>query len=230
MKYTYIIISLLITWILGACSDMNDMHDSYLKDGEKIYIGRVDSMHSFGGNERVLLRYWITDPRAKTLCIYWNHKKDSINVDIPIHDPLDAQEVMIGESGSTIAEGDYTFQIYSYDNRGHRSIQFEQLINVYGVKYQLTLSNRTIQKVTKIDNTLTIEWNGINSSDEVGIEIFYTDTKDNEKSLFIKTELLSSPTVIEEIDLKQPVKYQTWYKPEPESIDQFNTQLVNIQL
>lgn len=228
MKYTYIIISLMAAWMFGACSDMNDVHDPYMKDGEKIYIGRVDSMHNFGGNERVLLRYWITDPRAKTLCIYWNHKKDSINVDIPSHDPLDSQEVMIGENGSTIAEGDYTFQIYSYDNRGHRSIQFEQLVNVYGEKYRLTLSNRTIQKVSKEENTLTIEWNGSNNSEETGIEIFYTDTNDKEKSLFIETESLSFPTIIENVNLQQPVKYQTWYKPEPESIDQFNTQLVDI--
>jgi hypothetical protein len=208
---------------------MNDMHDKYLQDGEKTYIGRVDSVKHLSGRERVLIQYWLTDPRAKELRILWNQKRDSIVVPVPEHEPLDMLEVMIGEGNEKIGEGDHTFFFYSYDNRGHCSIVFETLINVYGDSYQATLINHSLKNRTKSGNKLILTWGGSSNADEVGIEIIYTQISGLERSVFIPIEELGTTTEIEDIDFSGPVQYRTWYKPQPNAIDQFGTLLVNIE-
>ena len=136
---------LIILFILSfssiwSCSDMNDLHDPYLRDGEITYVGRIDSLKSFSGRERVLIQYWISDPRVKHLQILWNQRQDSIRVPVPPHDPTDSLEVMIGDGNGEIPEKDHTFFFYSHDDRGHRSIVFESLISVYGERYQSSLT------------------------------------------------------------------------------------------
>ena len=91
----------------------------------------------------------MTDPRAKHLEVLWNHGKESAVFDIPAHDPLEGLDIMIGENGSSIAEGDYTFTFYTHDDKEHRSIRYEQLLKVYGAQYELTLNNRIVKKLTK---------------------------------------------------------------------------------
>ena len=56
MKQLYFIVACMCMIWLAACSDMNDVHDIYLKNGETVYIGRVDSIHVFSGRERVKIR------------------------------------------------------------------------------------------------------------------------------------------------------------------------------
>lgn len=210
-----------IIGILSACSDMNDMHNIYLENGETIYIGKVDSIHTFSGNQRVLVRFWITDPRAKQLRVYWGQRQDSLDVTIAKHNPLESQEFIIGENEKNIEEGDHTIQIYSYDQKGHRSIRFEKIIKIYGERYQQSLSNRLINKVVKKNNLLEITWGGSNNKEEIGVEICYTPLNGNEKTLFYSNDELSTPTIINDIDWNKPISYRSCYKPEETAIDTF---------
>jgi len=41
----------------AGCEKMNDKHKPWLENGEIIYIGKVDSLESFAGNERILFQY-----------------------------------------------------------------------------------------------------------------------------------------------------------------------------
>ena len=230
MKQLYFIVACMCMIWLAACSDMNDVHDIYLKNGETVYIGRVDSIHVFSGRERVKIRYWVTDPRAKHLEVLWNHGKESAVFDIPAHDPLEGLDIMIGENGSSIAEGDYTFTFYTHDDKEHRSIRYEQLLKVYGAQYELTLNNRIVKKLTKGDNELTIEWGGSNSDQEIGVEVFYTDLSGKQASVRKPTEELGSATKIVGIDLSRKVTYCTWYKPREEVIDDFHAAILELQL
>ena len=172
----------------------------------------------------------VTDPRAKHLEVLWNHGKESAVFDIPAHDPLEGLDIMIGENGSSIAEGDYTFTFYTHDDKEHRSIRYEQLLKVYGAQYELTLNNRIVKKLTKGDNELTIEWGGSNSDQEIGVEVFYTDLSGKQASVRKPTEELGSATKIVGIDLSRKVTYCTWYKPGEEVIDDFHAAILELQL
>jgi|AGTN01.1.fsa_nt_gi F5/8 type C domain. len=212
--------------IVSACSDMNDLHDIYLRNGEITYVGRIDSIKSFGGRDRALIQYWITDPRVKNLHLFWNQRRDSIVVQVPAHDPADSLEVIIGDGNGVIAEGDHTIFIYSYDDRGHRSIVFESLISVYGGRYQASLTNRPVS-TTEVneDNNLVINWAGILSADEIGILISYFDNNDNPIESFIANETLENPVVFDDIDVTKPISYRTMFTPGEFAIDTFYTEV-----
>ena len=217
---------LFLIMIVSACSDMNDLHDRYLKNGEITYVGRIDSIKSFGGRDRVLIQYWTTDPRVKNLHIFWNQKQDSVIVEIPTHDPADSLEVMLGDGNGVIAEGDHTIFIYSHDTRGHRSVVFESLMSVYGDRYQESLTNRPINN-TELDedNNLVINWQGSINSDEIGILISYLDNNDNPIESFIPSETLASPVVFDNINVTKPISYKTMYIPEKFAVDTFYTEV-----
>ena len=131
----------IISAIVG-CTGMNDKHDIYLQGGEINYIGRVDSAKILAGNQRFKLKYWITDPRAKVLKIYWSQKSDSVIVPIAAHQPKDSIEIIVGNAQKIIPENNYTLQLLSTDGGLLKSIIFEKIGNVYGPKYQTTLLNR----------------------------------------------------------------------------------------
>lgn len=210
--------------IFSACSDMNELHDVYLRDGEITYVGRVDSIRSFSGHERVLIQYWITDPRVKKLHIFWNQKRDSVVVSVPPHDPIDSLEVLIGNGNGEITEGDHTFFFYSYDDKGHRSVVFESLINVFGDRYQTSLINRPIKNVNlNTENGLIIIWGGSINTDEIGVKVSYFDINSNLKDLFISSDSLKNPIVFNDIDVTKSITYKTAYLPSEFAIDTFYT-------
>ena len=223
----YILVVLAATLALAAsCTKMNDVHDEYLREGPIIYIGRVDSMKVFSGDNRVQVQYWITDPRAKELCFYWNNHKDSAKFSVPAHDPIEMQTLLI----DPVAEGDYTFQVFSYDGKGHRSIRFEQPFSSYGEVYASTLNTRSVVSATVQDEALSISWGNSFSTLEVGIEVRYTGKDGAGKTLFVPTEELKGATVIADADLSRPVSYRTAYKPNEDAIDIFYSVEKIIQL
>jgi len=226
MKKINIVSNLLLLLVLccTACSEMNDMHDVYLRNGEITYVGRVDSIKAYGGRERVQLEYWLTDPRVKELHILWNQKRDSVVVSVPAHDPENALEVMIGNGNGVISEGDHTFFIYSYDGKGHRSVVFESLISVYGERYQASLINRPLRKIDVTeDSLLVIEWGGSVSRDELGLLISYFDRDNELVESIIPTDSLKDPVVFKDIDITKEISYKTMYIPEEFAIDTFYT-------
>ena len=223
----YILVFLAVTLALAAsCTKMNDIHDEYLKDGPIIYVGRVDSMRVFSGDNRVQVDYWITDPRAKDLCFYWNNHKDSARFSVPAHDPTEVQTILI----DPVAEGDYTFHVFSYDGKGHRSIRFEQAFSSYGEVYASTLNTRTVRSVSVQDGVVRISWGNSFSEREVGVEVSYTGTDGTGKTLFVPTAELKNATVIEGADLSRSLSYRTAYKPNEEAIDIFYSEAKTIAL
>ncbi len=227
-KKKYLLLMLIFFGIVSACSDMNDKHDLYLRDGEIIYIGRVDSAKILPGNSRFLLRYWITDNRAKELHIYWNQRRDSLMLPIPVHQPSDSIEALIGD----IPEGNYTFQLVSSDETGLQSIPFEMLGNVYGERFASTLLTDRFIKSVDYDpdgQTVTLWWGSPSSIREIGVEIAYFE-EDKEKVVRLSNEDMGSVTVIENVNVEKEVTYRTMFLPEPAAIDTFFTDIKPITI
>jgi len=215
----------LICIILTAtgCENMNDKHRPYIEDGEIIYIGKVDSLKAFPGNERILFRYWISDPRVKTLTVSWSLGKELLEMNIPAHSPTEPFDVYIGKNEKTIAEGSYTFQWIARDNHDNTSIIFENGANIYGQRYKNRLSNRSLLGAEVAGNDVTLTWGGIMSDEEVGIRVSYTNTAE---ASIVKdyTSAEASSVVIPDVKLTAPITYQTLYLPEPTAIDTFSTE------
>lgn len=221
-KYLSIILISLFTVL--ACSDMNDKHDFYLQEGEIMYIGRVDSARVLPGENRFLLRYWITDMRAKELIIYWNQMEDSLIVPIPAHQSTDSIDVLIGDKESVMAEGNYTFQLVSSDGENLRSIVFERLGNVYGQQFSSTLSDRFIRSVdyNSDEQQVIINWGEPSSSKEIGVEMTYF-TEEEKNVVRYTNEEMGLKTVLNDVNVEKGVSYRTMFLPEPIAIDTFFT-------
>jgi hypothetical protein len=216
---------LLLLAAVTACSDMNDKHDEYIRDGEIIYTSRIDSAKIMTGNQRFLLKYWINDPRVEELKIYWLQKQDSLIIPVPAHAPSDSIEVIV----NNVPEGNHTVQIYTAGN-GYRSVVYEQTIEIYGDNYAATLSNRALDRIEFVEATGLLSlfmYEAVNSK-EYGIWFSYTDTNGVDKDSIIQTASVSSPVRLPNVEPRQPVSFRIIYLPEPAAIDTFYTNPVQV--
>ena len=213
-KLIYLLLSILF---IGSCTKMNDKHDEFLSKGETVYIGKVDSMRTFPGNERIMFRYWLSDPRAKSITAYWGTNNDSAVFVVPPHQPVDSFDIQI----NAVDEGNYSFQWISRDEHRNKSIPFEIISSVYGERYNNRLINRRIVQSEIQGNNAIITWTGSVTSQEIGIEFSYRKTSGIIEILKINSGDLSTPLVLEDIDPTYKPVYQTLFLPEPQSIDTF---------
>jgi hypothetical protein len=221
----------LIATCLAGCAQMNDKHDEFLARGETVYIGKVDSVQSFPGKERLLMKYWISDPRAKNITVYWDvNDASSRNIAVPEHDPSDALDILF-EGTDGLAEGNYTFHWISSDSHGNKSMTFEQIASVYGPLYQEKLLNRRILETIPNDEArqLTIQWASLSSVDELGIELTYSTTGGEVKTGYYPSQLVTTLT-LDNIDFTKGVTYRTLYAPDPRAIDTFYTEFARADI
>ena len=225
-KYLSCLVWFTLFFIIG-CSDMNDVHSDYLGEGEKVYIGKVDSLAIMPGNERVKLRFWVNDPRAKSVMFYWAPGDDSLYVELNRTSPLDSFEVMIGgeESQKILAEGSYTLRSRTSDNLGHFSLFAERNMRVYGEKYRSALIGRVLNSTEYDDgqNKLDFSFSAPFRSDDIGVEVKYTDLSGTVKRIAFPDSLLTSTVDISGFDVSKGVSYRTMFLPDTLAIDTFYT-------
>lgn len=218
-KYLFFAILSLITASMMSCTRMNDLHDEYLKDGPIVYVGRIDSLRAYAGYNRVKVLYYVTDPRAKEVCFYWNSRRDSSKFDIPAHSAAEMLEVEI----NPIMEGDLAVEAFTYDKKGHRSIKFETPMKIYGDKYVASLVPRGVRSASVADNVLTVSWGGKSSQTEVGINVYYTDVNGAAKVAELSVPDDGGNTTIADVDPSCPITYMTCYMPYSTALDVFQS-------
>lgn len=231
MKSTKTILGLFVLAVscLVGCSGMNDSIDEYLSKGEIIYISKADSAFAYAGKERFMVRFYMSDPRATQMNIYWSQRSDSLIVPITAADKGKAIDVIIGDASSPIPEGNYGIELVTHDDLGHKSVVDERVVNVYGEVF----SKRVVPKFLKsaafrkktayVTEGIDIVWGSATSEKEIGVTIFYTGTDGEPKEVFYPSTKIKEGLSLEEIDLHFPVSYVTHYLPEAGSIDTFDT-------
>lgn len=233
-KFSLYAVMVILFAMLPACSDMNDKHDMYLALGEQIYIGKVDSVNLFPGNNRVKIRFWASDPRCKSVGFHWSPFNDSLLVAINKTSSIDSFEVVIGgpTSEKLIKEGSYTFKIFTYDNKGHRSVPFEKIIKIYGSRYESALSNRvlTSRVYASTSGNLSLYFGMPINEDDIGVAIRYFDRNGIQNDSVVVNALMTTPVILPNVDATQEVSYRTLYMPEPLAIDTFNAPAKKIPL
>ena len=209
----YIICIALLAFFTQSCTKMNDLHQPYLDAGEVIYAAKVDSVASRAGKGRIELEMFILAQRIDKVRIYWNDYKDS--VDVQNDNRTDSIATIIGN----LAEKGYIFKYVSFDKFGHQSLPFEVTGNVYGDRFQSTLSNRVIKSITTLNNgKLTIIWSGAVDKG-VRCDLVYKNTAG--VIVTKKVPMTQTSTIL--TDMASDLKYQTLFLPEKMAIDTFYT-------
>jgi hypothetical protein len=216
------LVLLLAVW---SCSKKNETYKELTKGGEIYYPGVISNANYRAGKLRTQLQWNPSpDPKIVKYKIYWNNKRDSLNVTAQSHNPLDTVKVIV----PNLVEGTYNFIVNSVDSEGHISIaKTINGVRVYGAIYAGGIFNRGYNA----DNPFTVDittgivklnFNGI-KTDSVTINtktiITYINNAGQTKTALLKAT--DSVTTINDFQFGTDVTYQSSYLPFRGAIDTF---------
>jgi hypothetical protein len=245
---------LILAGCFTSCSKQDATYSDFLKNGEIVYNGKPEQLEVLPGNNRAQLQWYIvSDPKITKAKIFWNNPaqidgkdpepgeriggRDSVEINIQRSSGTDSVKVLIDR----LKEGIYTFDVFMYDNAGHSSVKSEVIGNVYGDTYQNSISNRPLNTAlldtTESKSDVYLEWFGV-AQQAVKIDLKYTDVSGTSKTIHMQKVVNPSDPrsgmIWETTDTLWNYKegelftYRTAYLPEPNSIDTFYTDYVEV--
>ncbi|MET0637328.1 MAG: DUF4998 domain-containing protein [Chitinophagaceae bacterium] len=223
----------LVLWIIGlvclfGCTQKPDDFRDFLNDEEILYPGAILNSFVRPGNERLGIGWSPSpDPSITHYRVYWNNRRDSIDVPASSHSPADTIFTII----NNLQEYNYSFFVYSLDAKGNQSVPIEiSNARVYGNAYRQSLMNRAINLSDPYDllndegNEITLKFLQADTANTVTF-IRYINTAD------VPTEITLSPTqnsiTLNDFKYGTKVAYQSVYKPSNIALDSFVVNLVD---
>lgn len=224
---TYFIGALLLgaVCVFSSCTKEDD-YKKFAEGGEITYPGRVDTLITSPGNERISLLIALgNDPAVTRVRVYWNDRSDSAEMAVPPGPGKDTLEMIIED----LPQGQYNFNAFTYDNNGNVSVVKNGSGTVYGENYLKALSNRVIKSLQQSadGNKIIIEWNQPLTG-ETAIELKYTGADGDPKTLFVPNSELV--TELPSYKGGSPLFYRSLFLPEPDAIDTFSPQPSEVSL
>ena len=238
MKQIYWILACFCSLTMASCGDMLEDIQPYLDKGEKIYVGKLDSISVLSGKNRIKIVGYMPYGTTQTQCaIHWLNPMGERGIkEFPVNRSNDVDEAF-EFLFDNLLEGQYDFRIYTQDALGNSSIRVDRGGYSYGEVYQNSLYNREIDQITSeevtIDGNLvrqaTIQWKGLNNIGAQGCHVEYeTLTGDAFGTIYVPIE--ESTTNITGYKPNGIVRWETTYLPDSASIDVFKTPMEELLL
>jgi hypothetical protein len=216
MKYCLYI--MLLTSLL-ACTKLRDTYSQFVGTGEIYYPAKADSLTAYPGRNRIQLTWLlISDPKIVRSTVYWNNRADSVALTVAKTGGIDTIKTLL----ANMAEGTYTFEVFTYDNKGNRSVKVERIANVYGANYDISLVNRPIRNavMNATADTALLDWYPA-SLQHVAVDLRYKNQLGDSVFLMIPPD--SIKIRLPKFQKTASFKYRSLYKPEKGAIDTFYT-------
>lgn len=212
MKYIHAILLLgMIGLAAASCSKTRgDAFKDYMKGGEIIYPGRVDTLLVHPGLNRIKMLVVLgNDPLVNQVRVFWNNKADSLTLPVKRTSGIDTVEIMI----PNLTEGNYNFSVFTYDAEGHISVVVNATGVAYGPSYTSSLVNRTLKSLeTSPDgNQIYLNWGGA-AIGETSIEVKYIGLDGQEKTITAQPDELV--TILPDYQSRSQLTYRSEYKPD----------------
>lgn len=207
-----------------SCSDMNELSDRFLKEGETTYAALPDSVTVGAGKERIQFEIFITTNRVKTMRIYWNNRTDSVDIEIG------NQVGVFYKTIENLPEQSYLFDLVNFDQYGNRSLPYEVSGRSLGEKYESTMLNRRLVSLSANNaGNKVLVWGGMDESLDAGYtEISYINTED--ENVLMEVPLSENSTIITDLKPGNLPKYRTVYIPDEMVVDVFYTDFAEAPL
>lgn len=190
---------------------------------EVVYkLNSIDSIKVISGDMRAHVTFWVSEVKTKKVIFYWFPTNvDTVKINITEADLGKPISFTLGETTSekAITEGRYYLKAVSFDAEGNRSAISWVEMKIYGNEYKAALTNRRAKAVDYKENSVSIVYDNPVDEDEIGIKIKYTDINGNNQENFYSNEDLSSPVIINSIDLTKEASYHSLYVPGTISLD-----------
>ena len=217
LKYPAFLFVISMAIIFTSCTK-EDAYKKLEKGGEMTYPGRADSVFFYSGNTRAKLSIVLgNDPLVTKAKVYWNNHADSIELPVKYIPGKDTVNLII----QNLIEGNYNFDIYTFDNQNHRSIVVHVSGVVYGTIFINSLINRNLKSIsTSVDGSkLTLSW-GNAAVKEIGTQLQYLDINGVSKTLIVPAT--QNNTELSNYKYGSQMTYKSLFKPDSTSIDTFS--------
>lgn len=206
-----------------SCTKEND-YKKFVKDGERSYPGRADTVIVQAGNKRIQLRVVLgPDPLITKIKTYWNNSADSLETPV-VRTNGDTVNIILN---SHLNEGTNNFEVYTYNSKGDRSVVTNATGNMYGDNYMSAVVNRKISSVLQSGAGATINWSPAITGEQ-RIEVNYTDETGAAQSLAVLPT--QTATQIASYKLGTDISYRSVYAPEPNSFDVFSADYSKVSI
>ncbi|MCF3111773.1 DUF5013 domain-containing protein [Niabella sp. CC-SYL272] len=212
-----ILLLLLATSLVCSCTKWDDFK-KYIKDGELLYTGKMDSVKIYSGKNRVRLYGLLkSDPKLSKIAISWNNGADSVVYDYA------KQYAGIDTFVRTfpVNEGVKSFRILTYDAEGNKSVDVFGIGTSYGESFRKRISDRPVTSLTYSDGGTTINWDVIDLS--TGPQYAEVQYEDNGAIKTVKAPITDATTLLPGVKLVPPLYYRTVFRPDTTCIDTFAT-------
>ena len=237
MKQIYIILGCFWMLTMASCGDMLEDIQPYLDKGEKIYVGKLDSISVLSGKNRIKIVGYMPFGMTQTKCmIHWLNPHGEVGTKefaVARTDPDESFEFLFED----LLEGQYDFQIYTCDALGNSSIRVDRGGYSYGDIYQNSLYSREIDKITSekimVEDTpvwqATVAWKGLNNIGARGCNVEYETSEGGSfKTIYVPVE--EQTTRIAGYKPNGTIRWETTYMPDSASIDLFKTPMEELLL
>ena len=242
MKKINLLILCSILCLSYSCSGMLDGIQSYLDEGEKIYVEKLDSLKAFSGKNRIKIEGKMMYGVNQVKCVI-SYKdpltQEEKTSEFPVErtEPRETFEFML----ENLAEGQYDFSVVTYDPKNNTSIPTEVSAYAYGELYHQALTNRILRNVSPEQKTVTdedsqsknmwvakLDWNISRGDGLVGCNIEYEQEDGTWNSKYVPAD--ETATELENFKANGVLRYNTVYKPETTSLDEFATEYKEVSL
>ena len=216
LKYTSLL--LMLAAFFSSCSKMDD-YKKFTNGKEILYSAKADSVKLFPGRNRAKLSWnLIADPKIVKTRVYWNNRTKFI--DVPISFAVSATRT-ISVIVPDLAEGNYNFELFTFDKDGNSSVVSLVSGSVYGEIYEKALLNRIIKTMRlEPDGSTSINWLGSEST-SAGVELSYINKSGTNQKVKIPRD--GNTTLLTDYNPVSPLTYRTAFLPDSNTIDTFYT-------
>lgn len=217
MKRFESLLIFILVLIGGACDDMLDSIQPYLDKGEIVYVGKVDSLFTRVGHNRIeliaRLKSGFTQIKCKVIVTDPDGIEDTLYYDMKRQNGEQYLKYMFNE----LKEGQYDFSVIMFDAHGNKSLAELAEGYSYGSFYQSTLFNRRLNEVQVRDGNIILNWKSVDNA--LYTLVTYKSSKGEEKT--IKVPINEYQTVIEDYFPGGTFSWVTVYKPGETALDEF---------
>lgn len=208
-RLLYNIIFAMAVICVTSCGDLEDTYSQYLGDGERIYVGKPDTITVFEGYGRLKVQGGLKYANTAVACI--------IEVDGKTY----KEEIVKGQKKFEILipdlkEGSYDVSVHTIDKNGNTSLT--DVINalVYGENYLSTLSPKRITEFTPRPNgSIELDWNQVEKVSDVLVT--YIDAAGSENSITVDSK--ATKTIIPSWKMGSVLKAVSHIKPDEKTLD-----------
>lgn len=212
--YKFLLVAIVATGIY-SCKDMMEFHQDYIKNGEIVYLSKVDSIVSYPGKNRIQLSGYLKNAyNVNKVIVYWDNRADSMIFDYSKTKDLDSLNLVI----PNLQEKSYIFDLYTRNSDGNSSIKVSIAGTAYGNLFRSALAARTSNGFKYEKNQLKALFLTADPL-ERGTLITYTTVDEGEKTLILSPD--SSSITLVNRKPGTPYSYQSVYVPEMAAIDTF---------